>query len=185
MWGRSTTLAMHLILKSPADLFNANESKQMSLIIYFCDHVQVGFIANLRNERSHVIVEQVSTLCLRSHGITPKLLCMRDVVSRCCVHVDASPFTTPRGTALQALTSLGRMRCRIKSCAFMRFVMYHTTQCWLQALTSLGCMEHRGACSADADSGDGAGIMTQVPWKLFKEDLPDLNEQTTGCAALR
>lgn len=45
-------------------------------------------------------------------------------------------------------------------------------------------MEHRGACSADADSGDGAGIMTQVPWKLFKEDLPDLSEQTTGCAAL-
>ena len=44
-------------------------------------------------------------------------------------------------------------------------------------------MEHRGACSADADSGDGAGIMTQVPWKLLKEDLPDLNEQTTGCAA--
>ena len=53
----------------------------------------------------------------------------------------------------------------------------------LQALTSLGCMEHRGACSADADSGDGAGIMTQVPWKLLKEDLPDLDEQTTGCAA--
>lgn len=52
----------------------------------------------------------------------------------------------------------------------------------MQALTSLGCMEHRGACSADADSGDGAGIMTQIPWKLFKEDIPELNEKTTGCA---
>ena len=62
-------------------------------------------------------------------------------------------------------------------------LMHQTTTYWVQALTSLGCMEHRGACSADADSGDGAGIMTQVPWKLFKEDLPDLNEQTTGCAA--
>jgi len=52
----------------------------------------------------------------------------------------------------------------------------------LQALTSLGCMEHRGACSADDDSGDGAGIMTQIPWDLFKADLPDLNSLTTGCA---
>ncbi len=50
----------------------------------------------------------------------------------------------------------------------------------MQALTSLGCMEHRGACSADADSGDGAGIMTQIPWKLLKEDIPELNEKTTG-----
>ena len=69
------------------------------------------------------------------------------------------------------------------SCAYIHLLMHHTTAYWLQALTSLGCMEHRGACSADADSGDGAGIMTQVPWQLLKEDLPDLNEQTTGCAA--
>lgn len=41
-------------------------------------------------------------------------------------------------------------------------------------------MEHRGACSADQISGDGAGIMTQIPWDLFKQDLPDLNEQDTG-----
>ena len=51
----------------------------------------------------------------------------------------------------------------------------------VQALTCLGCMEHRGACSADDDSGDGAGIMTQIPWDLFKADLPDLNPSTTGC----
>ena len=49
-----------------------------------------------------------------------------------------------------------------------------------QALTSLGCMEHRGACSADNDSGDGAGLMTQIPWDLFKLDFPQLNEQSTG-----
>ena len=36
-----------------------------------------------------------------------------------------------------------------------------------QALKALGCMEHRGGCSADRDSGDGAGIMTAVPQKLF------------------
>lgn len=52
----------------------------------------------------------------------------------------------------------------------------------MQALTSLGCMEHRGACSADNDSGDGAGLMTQIPWDLLKEEFPNINEKTTGCA---
>ena len=41
-------------------------------------------------------------------------------------------------------------------------------------------MEHRGACSADDISGDGAGIMTKVPWRLLKEEVPGLNEETTG-----
>ena len=36
-----------------------------------------------------------------------------------------------------------------------------------QALKALGCMEHRGGCSADRDSGDGAGVMTALPEKLF------------------
>ena len=38
-----------------------------------------------------------------------------------------------------------------------------------QGLTALDCMEHRGACGGDGVSGDGAGIMTQIPWKLFSE----------------
>ncbi|MEM9272669.1 MAG: glutamate synthase large subunit [Cyanobacteria bacterium P01_F01_bin.143] len=37
-----------------------------------------------------------------------------------------------------------------------------------QALVGLGCMEHRGGCSADQDSGDGAGVMTAIPHKLFQ-----------------
>jgi hypothetical protein len=41
-------------------------------------------------------------------------------------------------------------------------------------------MEHRGACSADNDSGDGAGLMTQIPWKLIKKDFPNVDEATTG-----
>jgi glutamate synthase (ferredoxin) len=36
-----------------------------------------------------------------------------------------------------------------------------------KTLIALGCMEHRGGCSADRDSGDGAGIMTAIPWALF------------------
>ena len=38
-----------------------------------------------------------------------------------------------------------------------------------QALSALTCMEHRGGCGGDSISGDGAGIMTQIPWKLFDE----------------
>lgn len=38
-----------------------------------------------------------------------------------------------------------------------------------QGLSALDCMEHRGACGGDGVSGDGAGIMTQIPWKLFDE----------------
>ncbi len=36
-----------------------------------------------------------------------------------------------------------------------------------QALKALGCMEHRGGCSADRDSGDGSGVMTGLPYKLL------------------
>ena len=56
-----------------------------------------------------------------------------------------------------------------------------------QALVGLGCMEHRGGCSADCDSGDGAGVMTAIPHKLlqtwFKErglDLPEAESYGVG-----
>lgn len=37
-----------------------------------------------------------------------------------------------------------------------------------KSLRALGCMEHRGGCSADSDSGDGAGLMTAIPTDLLK-----------------
>ncbi|NER30246.1 MAG: glutamate synthase subunit alpha, partial [Symploca sp. SIO1C4] len=37
-----------------------------------------------------------------------------------------------------------------------------------QALLALSCLEHRGGCSADQDSGDGAGLMSAIPWKLLQ-----------------
>jgi len=36
-----------------------------------------------------------------------------------------------------------------------------------QGLHALSCVEHRGACAYDAVSGDGAGIMTDIPFKLL------------------
>nr|YP_010196723.1 glutamate synthase [Gracilaria cliftonii]UAD84527.1 glutamate synthase [Gracilaria cliftonii] len=53
-----------------------------------------------------------------------------------------------------------------------------------QALNSLYCMEHRGGCSADRVSGDGAGIMTQIPWKMLSGYLPDHKNSQIGVAML-
>ncbi|HEX5789610.1 MAG TPA: glutamate synthase subunit alpha, partial [Luteolibacter sp.] len=35
------------------------------------------------------------------------------------------------------------------------------------ALTSVCCMTHRGAVDADMKTGDGAGVLTQIPYPLF------------------
>nr|YP_009510390.1 glutamate synthase [Gracilaria caudata]AXI96063.1 glutamate synthase [Gracilaria caudata] len=53
-----------------------------------------------------------------------------------------------------------------------------------QALNSLHCMEHRGGCSADRVSGDGAGIMTQIPWKILLDYLSDQKTSQIGVAML-
>jgi glutamate synthase (ferredoxin) len=39
------------------------------------------------------------------------------------------------------------------------------------ALVALGNQAHRGAVAADANTGDGAGILTQIPRKLFQREL--------------
>jgi glutamate synthase (ferredoxin) len=56
-----------------------------------------------------------------------------------------------------------------------------------KTLVALGCMEHRGGCSADRDSGDGAGIMTAIPWAVLDQwatsaGLATLTPATTGVA---
>jgi glutamate synthase (ferredoxin) len=40
------------------------------------------------------------------------------------------------------------------------------------ALKALTCVEHRGGCSADRDSGDGAGLLTAIPWQLLQREMP-------------
>ena len=44
-----------------------------------------------------------------------------------------------------------------------------THKCVDDSLSALGCMEHRGACSADNDSGDAGAIMTQIPWQMLSK----------------
>jgi glutamate synthase (ferredoxin) len=44
-----------------------------------------------------------------------------------------------------------------------------------QALEALGCLTHRGALDADGTSGDGAGILIQLPTDLFAREALRLN----------
>jgi glutamate synthase (NADPH/NADH) large chain/glutamate synthase (ferredoxin) len=37
------------------------------------------------------------------------------------------------------------------------------------ALTSVSCMTHRGAVDADMKTGDGSGVLTQIPYPIFRK----------------
>ena len=41
-----------------------------------------------------------------------------------------------------------------------------------KALNILTCLEHRGAVSSDGRTGDGAGILIEIPNNFFKKDGP-------------
>src|SRR5688572_6935006 len=56
-----------------------------------------------------------------------------------------------------------------------------------QALTVLDNLTHRGACGCDPETGDGAGILTQIPHEFFKLeceklgiDLPEAGRYGVG-----
>ncbi|MBD1851251.1 glutamate synthase large subunit [Leptolyngbya sp. FACHB-711] len=53
-----------------------------------------------------------------------------------------------------------------------------------KALAAATCLEHRGGCSADQDSGDGAGVMTAVPWELLRDWLSAQGIQAADTATL-
>ncbi len=44
----------------------------------------------------------------------------------------------------------------------------------MMALEALGNLEHRGAVAADAKTGDGAGVLTQIPRELLRRELINL-----------
>ncbi|MGO1550072.1 MAG: glutamate synthase large subunit [Nesterenkonia sp.] len=56
------------------------------------------------------------------------------------------------------------------------------------ALTALRNLEHRGAVGSDVGSGDGAGLLTQIPDELFRAvvdfDLPAQGQYAVGTAFL-
>ncbi|TVQ07144.1 MAG: glutamate synthase large subunit [Leptolyngbya sp. DLM2.Bin27] len=56
-----------------------------------------------------------------------------------------------------------------------------------KALAALDCMEHRGGCCADQASGDGAGVMTAIPWAVLnrwaqEQGVGPLESDRTGVA---
>ncbi len=56
-----------------------------------------------------------------------------------------------------------------------------------QALGALTCLQHRGATNAEPNTGDGAGILIQVPDAFLRtqfEDLPDAGAYATGLVFL-
>lgn len=99
------------------------------------------------------------------------------------VTVASNPLGTNQASDLNQILE-ERDACGVGFIANLRNEQSHTIV--QKALLALGCMEHRGACSADGISGDGAGIMTAVPWDMYKADLPDveLHEKSTGVGML-
>jgi len=66
-----------------------------------------------------------------------------------------------------------------------------TSELLQAALRALNCVEHRGACSSGMDSniqlcggddsGDGSGVMTQIPWELFTASV-NIPDDRSNCA---
>jgi glutamate synthase domain-containing protein 2/glutamate synthase domain-containing protein 1/glutamate synthase domain-containing protein 3 len=52
------------------------------------------------------------------------------------------------------------------------------------ALTSVCCMTHRGAVDADMKTGDGSGVLTQIPYPLFKKAAAKLGHELADEADL-
>src|SRR3954465_8420753 len=57
-----------------------------------------------------------------------------------------------------------------------------------QALTAVCCLNHRGAAGAEPDTGDGAGILIQIPDRFYRAaigfGLPEAGGYATGIAFL-
>jgi glutamate synthase (NADPH/NADH) large chain len=75
--------------------------------------------------------------------------------------------------------------CGIGFVAHIKGVKSH--QNVIDGLTILENMEHRGACGCEINTGDGAGIMIQIPHEFFFNELleqgihlPNLNEYGVG-----
>ncbi|MBD2139498.1 glutamate synthase subunit alpha [Anabaena sp. FACHB-1237] len=75
-----------------------------------------------------------------------------------------------------------RDACGVGFIAHRRNIASH--QILQQALNALTCLEHRGGCSADQDSGDGAGILTAIPWELLKQIYTEIDFTSLGNMAV-
>ncbi|KAJ1362991.1 hypothetical protein KIN20_022733 [Parelaphostrongylus tenuis] len=84
------------------------------------------------------------------------------------------------------LPQLERDGCGVGFVVSIKGIKTHKILC--DARTMLERMAHRGACSCDNDSGDGAGVLTAIPDQLYRKsvkkqdgiDLPPPGQYATG-----
>ncbi|MCB9640667.1 MAG: glutamate synthase large subunit [Myxococcales bacterium] len=65
-----------------------------------------------------------------------------------------------------------RSACGVGFLASLRGVWSH--EHLQHGLRALSCVEHRGACGADQQTGDGAGMMTDIPYELMGFEEGDI-----------
>src|SRR3954464_6296192 len=111
-------------------------------------------------------------------------------------HDGGQPFSTAPGTAvpfsaLPAAAGLYDPAREHDACgvAFVADARGRRSRSIVAAgLTALHNLDHRGAAGSEPNSGDGAGILTQVPDTLLRQsvdfDLPPLGEYAVGIAFL-
>ena len=104
---------------------------------------------------------------------------------------DAFPRETPAFSAVPHAQGLydpaaERDACGVAFVATLTGAPTHTLV--QQALTALGNLDHRGASGAEPDSGDGAGLLINVPDEFLRAvtsfDLPPAGEYAVGIAFL-
>ncbi|KAL6141309.1 hypothetical protein ACLB2K_059599 [Fragaria x ananassa] len=97
-------------------------------------------------------------------------------------HSSPSPTSKPQVVGLKEIIS-ERGACGVGFIANLDNKASHDIV--KDALTALGCMEHRGGCGADNNSGDGSGLMSSIPWDLFdnwahKQGIASFDKLHTG-----
>ncbi|TAE57545.1 MAG: glutamate synthase subunit alpha, partial [Bacteroidetes bacterium] len=90
---------------------------------------------------------------------------MKESEQNDCSHQDVAPGSL-------YIPSLEHDSCGIGMIAQLKGKASH--QIVADALTMLTNMEHRGACGCDPESGDGAGILIQIPHAFLNEECTKL-----------
>ncbi|KAK4281941.1 hypothetical protein QN277_013381 [Acacia crassicarpa] len=105
-------------------------------------------------------------------------------LERCCKPLDNSATSDPKPQVANLEDIISeRGACGVGFIANLENNPSH--QIVKDALSALGCMEHRGGCGGDNDSGDGSGLMTSIPWDLFdnwanKQGIASFDKLHTG-----
>ncbi|MFO0137634.1 MAG: glutamate synthase subunit alpha, partial [Cyanobacteriota bacterium] len=98
------------------------------------------------------------------------------------MYLRTPPVWPHRDSAAPEAVAGEKDACGVGFLAHLQGVASH----WVlqQALQGLRCMEHRGGCGGDGDSGDGAGILSAIPWGLLEAVWPAASGLNQGVRGL-